>query len=104
MSNAKTSTHFIQNNAKKSKTIQIDPNMVGLVIGKGGATIISLAKEAGKGCRIQHDQANRGTFTITAWKMDVILRAEIKVKHLVENSKKEIKTKKKVREIGRAHV
>ena len=87
-------------NAKKSKTIQIDPSMVGLVIGKGGATIISLAKEAGKGCRIQHDQANRGTFTITAWRMDVILRAEIKIKQLVDNSKKE--TNHKVRESSRS--
>jgi hypothetical protein len=105
MTNAKTSTHYTQRNTndqtKKSKTIQIDPSMVGLVIGKGGTTIISLAKEAGKGCRIQHDQANRGTFTITAWKMDVILRAEIKVKQLVDNSKKESKTKmKKVRNLN----
>ena len=37
---------------------------------------------------------NKGTFTITAWKTDVILRAEIKINSLIQSTNKPIKQKK----------
>ena len=52
----------------RSKPIKIKftvpKNKVGLIIGKGGSTVKSIAKKAGNGCRIQHTQ--NGIFEITA--------------------------------------
>ena len=73
----------------RTKIIQVDPIWVGLIIGKGGATIKSLAKESGDSCRIMHDREQPGTFSISARTSQACMRAEIKVKELIKSKEQQ---------------
>lgn len=77
-----------------SKTIQLNPIHVGATIGPKGVTILGLARSAGKGCRIQHQRENPGTFVITAWDSATVLRAEIKLREHIKQLDKKPKSKK----------
>jgi hypothetical protein len=78
----------------RTKTIKVDPRWVGLIIGKGGATIKGLAKQSGDSCRILHDRSNPGKFDMSARTSQELLRAEINIKKLIQ-SKQETKTVQK---------
>jgi hypothetical protein len=49
-----------------TKQIVVDPKFAGLIIGKAGKQVISIAITSGKGTRIQHDNNRKGTFNIIA--------------------------------------
>ena len=69
----------------RTRELRVNSAHVGIVIGKGGDTIKRLAREAGDGCRIQHERTRPGTFTITARTSQACLRAEIKIKETIQN-------------------
>lgn len=69
----------------RTKTIQVDPRWVGLIIGKGGETIKRLAKKSGDSCRIWHDKTNPGKFDMTARTSQELLRAEINIKEIIQS-------------------
>ncbi len=64
---------------------KVDPKWVGLVIGRGGETVQRLAREAGNGCRINHDRENKGRFTLTAWDSSAITRAKMAIDKLIQD-------------------
>jgi hypothetical protein len=63
-----------------------------LVIGRGGATVKSIAKDAKDACRIQFIKGTQGTFEISAYSSKAILFAEIKIKELLQGK---VSSKKK---------
>jgi hypothetical protein len=95
MMNNQNNTNFKMMNGNqkqrqfRTKIIQVDPMWVGLIIGKAGATIKTLAKESGDSCRIMHDRDQPGTFTISARTSQACMRAEIKVKELIKSKEQQ---------------
>ena len=83
----KNTSKTISNSNKKTKTIQVPSDKVGLVIGRGGATVKSITKDAKDGCRIQFIKDSQGTFEISAYSSKAILFAEIKIKELLQGKK-----------------
>jgi hypothetical protein len=81
------SSNFNQSSSKMTKTIQVPPEMVGLIIGRGGETVKKIAKDAGSGCRLFHIKEKPGTFEMCAYSKKALLFAEIKVKELIHNAK-----------------
>lgn len=79
-----TSTQHRQRQLQ-TKTINVNANLVGPIIGTQGETVIRLAKSAGKGCHIQHQRENPGTFVISARDTATLLRAEIKLKEHIKS-------------------
>ena len=73
-------------NRSQSKTIQVPPEMVGLIIGRGGDTVKKIAKDAGAGCRLFHLKEKPGTFEVSAYSKKALLFAEVKVKELVQKA------------------
>ena len=84
-------THSRSNSRNQRRTgeLQVDPRWVGLVIGRQGATVISLAKAAGNGCRIEHDRSNKGLFKISAWDSSAVTRAKLAITALIKKRQTE---------------
>jgi len=80
----KSSSH--KPKSKRTDTHRIDPKFVGLIIGPGAATVISIAKDAGSGCRIRHDRENPGLFDLSAWDSNAIQRAIIKIDEMIKQA------------------
>lgn len=95
-SNQRSNTNhkMMSKNKLRSKTVQVDPKFVGATIGPKGETVKGIAASAGKGCRIQHQRENKGTFVLSAWDASTLLRAEIKLREHIQQLEK--KPKKKV--------
>ena len=86
---------------KMTKTIQVPPEMVGLIIGRGGETVKKIAKDAGSGCRLFHLKERPGTFEIAAYSKKALLFAEFKVKDLLKKAPaKKRPTSKPIRNTG----
>ena len=83
--NMKSYTTTQQRKQLRTRELQVLQEHVGIVIGKGGETIKQLAKDAGDGCRIQHDRKRPGLFVITARTSQACLRAEIKIKEKIQS-------------------
>lgn len=83
----KNTSKDISTSTKKTKTIQVPSDKVGLVIGRGGANVKSITKDAKDGCRIQFIKDSQGTFEISAYSSKAILFAEIKIKELLQGKK-----------------
>jgi hypothetical protein len=87
MNNRNQSSNFKQSSSKMTKTIQVPPEMVGMIIGRGGETVKKIAKDAGSGCRLYHIKEKPGTFEMCAFSKKALLFAEVKVKELINNTK-----------------
>jgi len=79
------------------KIMKVDPKFSGLIIGKGGTTIKSIATLGGNDCRIRHDNVNKGTFTISARNKTSIEICETKINELINSSKLTNNTKENKR-------
>ena len=66
----------------------VDAKFAGLIIGRGGATIKAISKEAGSGCKIKHDNNNKGTFKISAWNRSSILLIKNKMNDIIKKAMK----------------
>ena len=90
------SNRKMSQNKLRSKTVQVDPKFVGATIGPKGETVKGIAASAGKGCRIQHQRENKGTFVLSAWDASTLLRAEIKLREHIQQLEKKPKKQKVV--------
>ena len=86
-----------RHNQRRTGQFRVDPGQVGFIIGHKGANVIALAKSAGNGCRIEHDNTDKGLFKISAWDSAAVMRAKIgiaqQIKELETTTKKTKTTK-----------
>jgi polyribonucleotide nucleotidyltransferase len=71
------------NSRGTSSQIKVSTDKIGLVIGRGGATIKSISQEVGDGCYIKHDRDNKGTFIITAKTQTAIDNAKKRITEII---------------------
>ena len=89
-----SSQHATKQNQKRTGTHDIDPRLMGMVIGRGGETVKRIARDAGCGCRINRTD-KPGRFELTAWDSNAIQRAKIAIDTLIREAKTKTKTKTK---------
>ena len=78
-------------NQKRTGFHDIDPRLMGLVIGRGGETIKGIARQAGNGCRINRTD-KPGRFELTAWDSNAIQRAKMAIDQLIRDFQTQNKT------------
>jgi len=81
-----SSQHATKQNQKRTGTHDIDPRLMGMVIGRGGETVKRIARDAGSGCRINRTD-KPGRFELTAWDSNAIQRAKIAIDTLIREAK-----------------